>query len=173
MKNISLFCALLLFLLIACKGNKSISIHEKERDKPTRNEYVSLEKKLHIDLTKSNNIKLYEFISDWLGTPHKLGNCNKLGIDCSCFVKLLYEEVYNQKIPRSSLQIFEISKRIEKAALKEGDVVFFNIKTTQVSHVGVYLKDGWFAHVSTSKGVMINNLSEKYYASYYVGAGKF
>jgi cell wall-associated NlpC family hydrolase len=69
--------------------------------------------------------------------------------------------------------MFEISKRIKKAALKEGDVVFFNIKTTQVSHVGVYLKDGWFAHVSTSKGVMINNLSEKYYASYYVGAGKF
>ena len=29
--------------------------------------------------------------------------------------------------------------------------------------MGIYLKNGYFAHASTSKGVMVNHLSENYY----------
>lgn len=64
------------------------------------------------------------------------------------------------------------SSSINQKNLTEGDLVFFKINSKKVSHVGVYLKQGWFAHVSTSKGVMINNLSEAYYDKHFTGAGK-
>jgi cell wall-associated NlpC family hydrolase len=64
------------------------------------------------------------------------------------------------------------SKEIKSRDLSEGDLVFFKINAKKVSHVGVYLKEGWFAHVSTSKGVMINNLSEAYYQKHYTSSGR-
>ncbi|MMZ60686.1 Murein DD-endopeptidase MepS/Murein LD-carboxypeptidase precursor [compost metagenome] len=48
--------------------------------------------------------------------------------------------------------------------------MFFNTSGKGVSHVGVYVGDGKFAHASSSKGVIISSLSEKYYVKRYVGA---
>ena len=36
-------------------------------------------------------------------------------------------------------------------------------KKRTLNHMGIYLKNGYFAHASTSKGVMVNHLSENYY----------
>jgi cell wall-associated NlpC family hydrolase len=170
MKKIGLFCVVFLLVFAACKSKKKPGAKQKS----TSNEaaYQRIGSKVNIPLHKEDNIKLYSFVADWLGTRHVLGKCSKSGVDCSCFVKLLFDEVYQKTIPRTASEMHDVSKRLEKRALSEGDLVFFNIKSHKASHVGVYLKDGWFAHVSTSKGVMINNLSEKYYAQYYLGGGR-
>ena len=160
-----LFVATVLFG-VSCRSKKQAT------EKPVKNkEITALSKKLNLELTKKDNIKLYQFVADWLGTPHKLGACQKSAIDCSCFVALLYEQVYNKKLPRTAAEMDKQSKHVRKSNLEEGDLVFFKIKSSKVSHVGVYLKDGWFAHVSNSRGVMINNLEEAYYDRYYVGGG--
>ncbi|MNF14391.1 Murein DD-endopeptidase MepS/Murein LD-carboxypeptidase precursor [compost metagenome] len=39
-----------------------------------------------------------------------------------------------------------------------------------VSHVGIYIGDGKFAHASTSRGVVTDKLSSEYYADRYVTA---
>ena len=60
--------------------------------------------------------------------------------------------------------------KVAKEDLREGDLVFFNTSGKGISHVGIYVGDGKFAHASTSKGVVITALSDKYYAKRYVTA---
>jgi cell wall-associated NlpC family hydrolase len=61
---------------------------------------------------------------------------------------------------------------IDKDELQQGDLVFFNTFGSGVSHVGIYLADGKFAHTSTSKGVTIDNLDSPYYMKNYYGSGR-
>ncbi len=61
---------------------------------------------LHVSADSVTNIKLYSFIDDWLGTPYLWGGETKAGIDCSAFVRTLLDEVYNIKLPRTSVDQF-------------------------------------------------------------------
>jgi lipoprotein Spr len=154
------------------KGTKSSRSNAPAASSRKEKEYKELSDKLNLDVNKPDNIKLYQFVAEWLGVPHKDGGCDKRGTDCSCFVRMVYDHAYRKMLPRNSTDMFKQTTRIKKGELQEGDLVFFSIKSTKVSHVGIYLKEGWFAHVSSSKGVMINNLGEAYYAKYYTGAGQ-
>ncbi len=169
-KYIGFFILLVSILLFACKSKKETP--SRTERKTTSKELQTLSKKLNISVTKSDNLKLYNYVSDWLGTPHKLGSCTKSAIDCSCFIQGLVEHVYNQKLPRTAAEMHKQSKKVSTGSLKEGDLVFFKINASKISHVGLYLKQGWFAHVSTTKGVMINNLEEEYYQKHLVSCGR-
>ena len=60
----------------------------------------------------------------------------------------------------------------DKDKLKEGDLVFFKIRSKRISHVGIYLANNFFVHASASQGVMISNLTEGYWQRFFAGAGK-
>lgn len=156
----------------SCKSKKQAISPSAPKQEAKRKEYDELSKRLNFEVNKSDNIKLYTYIADWLGTRHKIGGCDKSGIDCSCFIRMVSENVYSTKLARTAADMQKQVKNIDRDELQEGDLVFFNIKSSKPSHVGIYLKKGWFAHVSTSKGVMINNLSEAYYDKYFSGAGR-
>lgn len=55
-----------------------------------------------------------------------------------------------------------------------GDLVFFATKKggNRVGHVGIYMGDGEFIHSSSSRGVIVSNLSEPYYTSHFHSAGR-
>jgi len=126
-----------------------------------------------INTGKQNNAILYGFIEDWYGIPYRYGGETRKGIDCSAFVRELYDNVYSSRLTRTSREQFANSEYISnKNQLKEGDLVFFKIRSKSISHVGVYLADGKFVHSSRSKGVVISNLEESYWARYYVGGGR-
>ncbi|HIX54669.1 MAG TPA: C40 family peptidase, partial [Candidatus Sphingobacterium stercoripullorum] len=56
--------------------------------------------------------------------------------------------------------------------LSEGDLVFFSFGGRNIDHVGMYLHNGKFVHVSTSKGVIISNLKEQWYHKYFKFGGQ-
>lgn len=171
MKALNIYAwVILLLVLVACKTSKQKT--HQENHKTSRKEVAVLSEKLNLEVSRTDNLTLYSFVADWLGVPHKDGGCEKTGTDCSCFVRMAYEQTYQKNIPRNSAEMFKQSARIDTTELREGDLVFFKIKSSKVSHVGIYLKDNWFAHVSSSRGVMINNLNEKYYRTYFAGAGR-
>jgi lipoprotein Spr len=60
---------------------------------------------------------------------------------------------------------------IDKNELQEGDLVFFKIKSSSISHIGVYIGNNKFAHAAT-RGVMISNLDEPYWKRYYYKGGR-
>lgn len=117
------------------------------------------------------NTKMFEFIDDWYGTPYRLGGTTKKGVDCSAFTQFLFASVYGLSIPRTAREQYNLTNRISRTALKEGDLIFFN-SGGGVSHVGVYLQNNKFVHASTSGGVMISNIFEEYWARKFVGVGR-
>lgn len=129
--------------------------------------------RMGVEITASDNKKLYDVIDDWYGTPYKYGGCTKQGVDCSCFVGNVFKSVYGMTLKRSANDIYENNcTPVSKDKLKEGDFVFFTNNNKRVSHVGIYLKDGMFAHSSTSRGVMISKLDSSYWKQHFYKGGR-
>ncbi len=117
-----------------------------------------------------SDLKLFEFIDEWLNTKYHLGGNTKKGIDCSGFSGLLMDSVYQIELPRTARAQFKNCTRVEKEDLALGNLVFFNTRGG-VSHVGVYLMNGFFVHSSTKQGVMISNIEENYYRKRFISGG--
>ncbi len=125
-----------------------------------------------VAISATTNTKLYQFVDEWIGTPYRLGGKTKRGIDCSQFAYELYDKVFNTAIGSNSRNIYTQVDPVKKDHLKPGDLVFFKIRSRNITHVGVFLGDGKFAHASTSRGVMISNLDEAYWKRYYFNGGR-
>lgn len=124
-----------------------------------------------VAVNATSNLKLYKFIYEWIGTPYRYAGNTKKGIDCSAFVKTIYDNVFNTTILRNSRDIFGMTVPLNKEDLKEGDLVFFKIKSKSISHVGVFLGDNRFAH-SSNGGVKISNINDPYYSRYFYKGGR-
>ena len=117
------------------------------------------------------NTKMFEFIDDWYGTPYHLGGTTKKGVDCSAFSQFLFASVYGLSIPRTAREQYNLTSRISRTQLTEGDLIFFNTRGG-ISHVGVYLQNNKFVHASTSGGVMISDIFDEYWVRRFVGVGR-
>jgi lipoprotein Spr len=136
--------------------------NERDTSKPIKKEEVRIEDR-----------SLANYYEGWIGTPHRLGGNTKKGVDCSGFVQNVYKDVYGIMLPRSAAQMEKSLEPIDsKSSLKEGDLVFFRNKNKKVNHVGIYLKDDTFVHTSTSQGVVITSLNDRYWSKLYYRGGR-
>jgi murein DD-endopeptidase / murein LD-carboxypeptidase len=126
-----------------------------------------------VDPQDINNYSLYRFIDHWYGAPYRWGGNEPSGIDCSGFSQKLYGKVYGMDILRTARQQRSSCERIKDFEdASEGDLVFFRMHRLRVSHVGVYLANGYFVHASRSRGVMISSLNDRYWHRRYAGCGR-
>lgn len=156
--NLFLLIVLFVFFLSSC-GSKKILYNPDE--------VAYLSQQLNISISNDDPvIPLYAEVSLWLGTPYRFGGSTKKGTDCSGFVSQVYQRVYGKKLERSSdAQAKKNVRNVRKGSLKPGDLVFFRTlkKSKKIDHVGIFLKDGYFIHASTSRGVIVSSLNEEYY----------
>ena len=173
MKKVLLALALFFSVVVAQAQTKTPDPQpatEKQDDQESlAKDYLS--QIMGVALSATSNMKLFHFVYDWIGTPYHFGGSSRKGIDCSAFTKELYSEVFNLDIRRNSRDIFSMVSPVSRDELKEGDLVFFKIHSRRISHVGVYLGNGRFAHAS-SRGVAINSLSDAYYSRYFYKGGR-
>jgi lipoprotein Spr len=126
---------------------------------------------MDIDVESITNTKLYEAIEDWWATRYHYGGTTKKGIDCSAFTGALFTAAFGVSLPRTAKDQYAQCDKVERENLTEGDLVFFNTRGG-VSHVGVYLANGYFVHSSVHGGVTINSLDEDYYNRKYISGGR-
>jgi len=166
-----------MFLLALCPFLRAQTIEESSPTEATSADPDSLAKEyfsqtMGIEAKAMANTELYRFVYEWLGTPYRLGGNSKKGIDCSKFSLAVYENVFDTSIGYTSINQYANVKPLEKDQLLPGDLVFFKIRKKRITHVGIYLGDGKFAHASSSRGVMISNLDEAYWKRYYYSGGR-
>lgn len=111
-------------------------------------------------------IKIIELIN----TPYLWGGTTTNGIDCSAFCQRVMKFALGVDIPRTSIMQSTVGDEVARENLQFGDLVFFNTMGRRISHVGIYLGEGVFAHSSSSGGVKTNSLNEDYYNAKYVTA---
>jgi cell wall-associated NlpC family hydrolase len=102
-------------------------------------------------------------IDGWMGMPHCARTDGEDCTDCSGFVVSVYERLFRMRLPRRALDIAACGIEVKPRDLRCGDLVLFQI-SRETRHVGIYLRNGDFAHTSSSRGVMVSNLRERYWA---------
>jgi len=105
---------------------------------------------------------LVKVAKGFLGAPYRLGGSSVTGIDCSGFVKKIYQ-FFNIELPRTAFEQSRIGMRVSRDELAEGDLIFFNTRK-YIGHVGIYIGNNEFVHAcSRKKGVRVDNLNTPYY----------
>jgi cell wall-associated NlpC family hydrolase len=107
------------------------------------------------------------------GTRYKFGGTDKRGMDCSGLVYVSFKEE-QIGLPRISRDMSKKGVRIKLKETEEGDLVFFrtNKNKNVINHVGLVLENKRgvikFIHSTTSQGVIISSLEEKYWKNAFV-----
>ena len=100
------------------------------------------------------------------GSPYVWAEEGPNDFDCSGFTYYMYGSM-GINIPRVARKQAKIGKRVAPKNLKYGDLLFFATSTRsnhKITHVGMYLGDGWFTHASTVKNkVIYSNLFKSNY----------
>ncbi len=116
--------------------------------------------------------RLMRVIEKYLGIPYLWGGTTRRGMDCSALTRAVVREAYGVELPRTSRQMYRLGRPTARGALRAGDLVFFRIDDSGpgISHVGIYVGDGQFAHASSSRGAVIDPLGSSYFDKRYAGA---
>ena len=109
---------------------------------------------------------LYDHYQQWKGVRYRMGGMSKNGVDCSGFVYRTFRDKLGQNLPRTTRMQSRQGYQIKKNDLRTGDLVFFRPDGNK-RHVGIYLEDGLFMHASTSIGVTISRLDNRYWRQSY------
>ena len=99
------------------------------------------------------------------------GNTPQSGLDCSGFVRYVFNDTFGFLLPRKSAQMSQVGLEIRKDELRPGDLVFFNTMRHAFSHVGIYVGDNKFIHApSRGKSIRVDDMTKAYWEKRYNGA---
>jgi cell wall-associated NlpC family hydrolase len=162
--------AVLLLLLSACASAPRYTPPVPPGDKGVARE---LEARRQAMLRGDRN-RLVRVAQSYVGVPYQWGGNTRAGLDCSALTRAIYREAYGLELSGNSQQLYQLGSGVpSQGQLRPGDLVFFRISSQGpgISHVGVYLGKGRFAHASPSLGqVVFAPLSAPYFQARYAGA---
>jgi cell wall-associated NlpC family hydrolase len=105
----------------------------------------------------------------FLGAPYRLGGSTVRGIDCSAFVRKMYQ-LFDISLPRTAHEQSNVGLSVDKKELLDGDLVFFRTRKP-VGHVGIYVGNNEFVHASSrDRSVRIDNLDSPYFNKRFIRA---
>ena len=146
------------------------SVTDKEEEEITENIDLSeleKEKRENEELlgkwSSPDERKLFiKVATGFLGAPYRFGGSTLKGIDCSAYVRKMYE-FFDITLPRTAREQSIVGVSVEREELEEGDLVFFRTHRP-IGHVGIYIGNNEFVHASyKGKVVRIDSLDRPYF----------
>ena len=116
--------------------------------------------------------RLLAAVDEYLGVPYRWGGTTREGMDCSAMTRAIFRRAYGLELPRTSRQMYRLGEPVgRRQDLLPGDLVFFRLADSGpgISHVGVYVGSGRFAHASSGRGGVIDELGDSYFARHFAG----
>lgn len=161
-----ILCILMAVVFTSCKSAKRAKVVTKKEQKKKNTDTASYVLAENI----INNAEKYK------GVRYKYGGTTKKGMDCSGLIFTSFNEE-RILIPRTSSQMSTHGDWIDLKKVKKGDLLFFATKknSRKVNHVGLVVNTNpvEFIHSSSSKGVIISSLKERYWYFAFVQARRF
>lgn len=121
----------------------------------------------------SEKQKVIKIAEHQVGVSYHFGGESPVeGFDCSGLVYYSYQQIH-VNLPRTTLAQLKYSVPVSRKELRPGDLVFFRIHRSRISHVGIYLGNNRFIHApSTGKSVTISHLNSPYWKKRFIRAGR-
>lgn len=179
MKKLSLLLLLLIFVS-SCKSTKNKRVVTKKtrttkRIKKTTKTASSNTTTYPTAKAHAISGKIINHAKKFKGTRYKYGGTTKSGMDCS---GLIYTSFKKEDIimPRTTSTLKSYGDWVDLKEVREGDLLFFATKknSRNVNHVGIVTASRTgkveFIHSTTSRGVIVSELSEKYWYYAFVQA---
>jgi len=113
----------------------------------------------------AKNILLAQY-EEWKGAKYEYGGLTKNGVDCSGLIYETFLTKFGIKLPRKSIIQGKVGIDISVSLLQPGDLVFFKTGIT-ARHIGIYIDDSDFIHVSETLGVTKSSLNDPYWHARY------
>ncbi|MBW7674499.1 C40 family peptidase [Chryseobacterium chendengshani] len=160
-------------VIISCGSTKNISKSKNSAKTTSKSENL---RNLESDFDGRLSGSMKSILKDaerYLGAPYKFAGNSSDGFDCSGLTAKVFNE-NGLKLPRRSADQANAGKNIDVKEAKPGDLLFFaTAGGNKVSHVGIVYSiesngEIKFIHSSTSKGVIISSLNEKYWNKAYL-----
>ena len=120
----------------------------------------------------SRGVHITRTAQQFKGMPYVWGGTSpKSGFDCSGLVQYVYAK-WGIYLPRCASEQVNKGVPVKQNELQAGDLVFFkNTYKRGLSHVGIFVGDGWFIHASSSRtGVILSRLDSGYHKEHWYGA---
>ncbi len=133
---------------------------------------------LEVKPKEVTNYALYDLVDYWIGKPYKKDAFDiEKGVDCSHFIQVLYNQVYDLQIPKTALGIYKDTNNIElftnRPLLEEGDIIFLRYsKKNPVEETAMYLQNGKIIASTPKHGFNIYNLDDEYFQKGYIFSGR-
>ena len=118
----------------------------------------------------SDYIKMGLIFEKYLGKPYKSKSEYETGLDCSLFAMEVYKKYNGTILTRMVKDQVKQGREVHRNLLRYGDLVFFKTDNYSISHVGIYVGHNQFIHASSSRGIVISNMNEKYWGERYAAA---
>ena len=119
--------------------------------------------KQRVTLSKTQQQNIKYVAMSYLGVPYRYGGQSKNGFDCSGLVCHIYYEATGIELLHSTKEHYRSSVEIPLTEALTGDLVFFTINRSIPDHVGLMLNKKEFIHASSSRGVIVSSLDDRYY----------
>jgi cell wall-associated NlpC family hydrolase len=157
MKRLLIFTLLFSFVLSSCLSSKTVVRNS--------NKTTSKADKIVVNALKYKGVK------------YKFGGTTKRGMDCSGVIYVAFGEE-NFQLPRVSRDMAKRGTKVSLSRARKGDLLFFKtVKSKRnINHVGLIVSNEKgqirFLHSTSSRGVIVSSLNEKYWKKAFVKATK-
>jgi cell wall-associated NlpC family hydrolase len=169
MKRSSGLIILGLYVLASCTSTKPTTTTSLTSDGTKKVE-------VNASPTKKAN-SVIQAARKYMGTTYKYGGMDRHGMDCSGLVCNAFKEV-DITLPHQSAEMSEMCKSLKIYDLQPGDLIFMGATkgSKKVTHVGIVTSVSsskiMFIHASTKRGVVEENLLEKWYEPLFIKGGR-